>query len=80
MVKGTWEDTILATIQWSHMWHNVSVLHLIENMRLNHDPLERQFTHWLLKLSHGSTVDINTGSGSVAIPCNMVCTDQDDLI
>ena len=80
MVKGTWEDTILATIQQSHMWHNTSILHLTENMRLNHNPLERQFAHWLLELSRGSTIDMNTGSGSVAVPRNMVCMDQDDLI
>ena len=49
-------------------------------MRLNHDPLERQFAHWLLKLGYGSTVDMNTSSGSIAILRNMVCTDQDNLI
>ena len=40
MVKGMREDTILATIQRSRMWRNISVLHLTENMRLNHNPLE----------------------------------------
>jgi hypothetical protein len=80
MVKGTQEDTILATIQQSHMWRNISVLHLTENMRLNHNPLERRFAHWLLELGCGSTIDMNTSSGSVAVLHNMVCMDQDDLI
>jgi hypothetical protein len=49
-------------------------------MRLNNDPLSEQFARWLLDVSHGTTVDANTGSSSILIPHNMICTDQDDLI
>jgi len=62
------------------MWHHISVLHLTENMRLNHNSTEREFAQWLLSLGHGSTVDLDTGTGSISIPSNMVCEDKDSLI
>jgi hypothetical protein len=49
-------------------------------MRLTHDPLSAQFAEWLLDIGRGSTVDANTGCGSISIPHEMVCADQDDLI
>ena len=80
LVHGTREDTVLATVQCSQLWKNISVLHLTVNMRLNHDPLSEQFAHWLLDVGRGTTVDANTGSGCISIPHNMICTDRDDLI
>ncbi|SRR6266851_3411834 len=80
LVKGTHKDTILATIQWSRIWSNVSILCLTQNMCLNRDPLSKQFAEWLLNVGHGSTVDSNTGSRSIPIPHEMVCTTEDDLI
>jgi hypothetical protein len=80
MVHGTQEDTILATVQHSQLWMNISVLHLTINMHLNNNPLSEQFACWLLDVGRGATVDANTGSGSISIPHNMICTDQDNLI
>jgi hypothetical protein len=71
---------VLATIQRSRIWHNITVLHLTENMRLNRDPLSRQFAQWLLQIGHGTTVDTDKGSGSICIPPELVCTDEDQLI
>ncbi len=62
------------------MWRHISVLHLTENMCLNHNSTERDFAQWLLSLGHGSTVDANTGTGSISIPSDMVCEDEDSLI
>ena len=80
MVHGTREDTVLATVQRSQLWTNVSVLHLTVNMRLNNDPLSEEFARWLLDVGRGATVDANTGSGSITIPRTMICANQDDLI
>ena len=49
-------------------------------MRLNHNPQCTEFAQWLLKLGHGNTVDTNMGSGSISLPPNVVCSDQDHLI
>ena len=49
-------------------------------MHLNNDPLSEQFARWLLDVGRGAMVDANTGSGSISIPNNMICIDQDDLI
>ena len=49
-------------------------------MRLTHDPLSAQFAEWLLDIGRGSTVDANTGCGSILILYEMVCADQNDLI
>ncbi len=62
------------------MWHNINVLHLTENMCLNRDPEQREFTQWLLEVGCGMTVDANTRSGLLSIPQSMVCANQDDLI
>ncbi len=75
-----WEDTVQATVQWSCICHNISVLHLIQNVRLNHNAQQIQFTQWLLRLGYGNTIDTNTASGSISLPSNIVCTDQDNLI
>ena len=80
IVHGTREDTILATVQRSQLWTNVSVLHLTVNMRLNNDPLSEEFARWLLDVGRGATVDANTGSGLISIPRTMICANQDDLI
>jgi len=80
IIKVTHEETILATVQWSHLWHNICLLHLKENMRLNHNPQQNQFAHWLLQLGHGSTVDMNTGSASIYLPPNIICKTQANLI
>jgi len=80
IIKATHEETILAMVQWSHLWHNICLLHLKENMRLNHDRQQNQFAHWLLQLGHGSTVDMNTGSASIYLPPNIICKTQADLI
>jgi hypothetical protein len=45
IVHGTREDTVLATVQRSVLWMNVTVLHLTVNMCLSHDPLSQQFSH-----------------------------------
>ena len=79
-MKGTHEDTVLATIQRSRIWSNISILCLTQNMHLNQDPLLKQFTQWLLNIGCGSTVDCNTGSGSIPIPRDMRCTNEEDLI
>jgi hypothetical protein len=80
ITKGTRQETVLATIQRSRIWNNVTVLHLKQNMRLNHNHQERQFAQWLLDVGHGSTVNIGTGSGPITIPHNMLCTDEHALI
>jgi hypothetical protein len=43
MVKATWEETVQATVQQSHVWHDVSVLHLTQNMCLNCNDQQTQF-------------------------------------
>jgi hypothetical protein len=80
MVKALWEDTVLATVQWSHIWHDITVLHLTQNMRLSNNPQQKQFAQWLLELGHGNTVDTNTASGPISPPTNIACADQDVLI
>jgi len=80
IIKATCEETILATVQWSHLWHNICLLHLKENMHLNHDHQQNQFAHWLLQLRHESTVDMNIGSASIYLPSNIICKTQADLI
>jgi len=80
MVKATREETVQATVQRSHIWRDISVLHLTQNMRLNRNDQQTQFAQWLLGLGHGDTVDANTASGSITLPPNIVCTDQADLI
>jgi len=80
MVHGLREDTILATVQRSQLWTNVSVLHLTVNMWLNNNPLSEEFAKWLLDVGRGATVDANTGCGSISIPQTMICANQDDLI
>jgi hypothetical protein len=67
-------------VQHSQLWTNVSVLHLTVNMRLNNDPLSKEFAHWLLDVGHGATVDANTSRGSISIPQTMICANQDNLI
>jgi len=80
IIKATHEETVLATVQRSHLWHNICLLHLKENMCLNHNCQQNQFAHWLLQLGHGSTVDVNTGSASIYLPPNIICKTQANLI
>ena len=42
--RGNKEQIVGASIQRSHLWHHVEVLHLTENMRVDpHDPQSAQF-------------------------------------
>ena len=43
MVKATREETVQATVQRSHIWRDISVLHLTQNMRLNRNDQQTQF-------------------------------------
>ena len=80
MVKASREDTVFATVQRSHIWHNICVLHLTQNMRLHANRHRTEFAQWLLEVGHGNTVNADTGSGSISLPTNIACSNQDDLI
>jgi hypothetical protein len=75
--RGSCEDIIGATIQRSHLWKDVQILHLTQNMRLNNDPDSQVFAQWLLDVGHGRNSDADS---MVTIPDTMITHDLSTLI
>ena len=78
--RGSRSDIVNATIQCSHLWQHLKVLHLRKNMRLNAAHADaQQFAKWLLDIGHGR----NFVAGSniqVLLPPEMTVPDIDALI
>lgn len=76
--KGSREDIINATIQRSPLWESIEVLHLHQNMRIEHgDADAREFAQWLLEVGHGQNM---TSDNQVRFPEYMRVYDAATLI
>ena len=69
--RGNKEQIVGASIQRSHLWHHVEVLHLTENMCVDpHDPQSAQFAQWLSDIGHGKDLPLDH---SITLPQHMIC-------
>lgn len=75
--KGTREEVVDATLQRSHLWHQIEILHLHQNMRLSQTVQDQEFAQWLLDVGHGRNID---DESNVNIPEDMICDTPTDLI
>ncbi|TFY55103.1 hypothetical protein EVG20_g9444 [Dentipellis fragilis] len=84
VVRGTREEIVLVTLQRSNLWQDVEVLHLHQNMRLEHDASTDTFARWLLDVGHGRVPALpncpENVPNAIALPEHMICTSQDNLI
>ena len=51
--KGSHEEILNATITHSHLWNDIHIIHLHQNMHLHDDPQADEFAKWLLDIRHG---------------------------
>jgi hypothetical protein len=75
--KGSREQILNATLTRSHLWNDVHVIHLHQNMRLQADPDSNEFAQWLLKIGHGEHCEDNH---QIQIPEDMRCNDIESLM
>ncbi|PPQ82287.1 hypothetical protein CVT25_008437 [Psilocybe cyanescens] len=76
--KGSREDIVDATIQRSHLWENIEILFLQQNMRLQQGTADvQQFSQWLLEVGHGQNMVNNS---QVRFPEHMRIQDANSLI
>jgi len=70
--KGKKKEQIVgASIQRSHLWHHVKVLHLTQNIHVDpHDPQSIQFAQWLSDVSQGKNLPHDH---SFTLPHHMIC-------
>jgi len=78
MPKGSCEDIVDVTIQWSPLWEHVEILSLQQNMRLQQRTADtQQFSQWLLEVGHDRNMD---NSSQVRFPEHMRIIDENSLI
>ena len=79
VIKGTREDIVQATLQRSHLWNNIQIIHLRQNMQL-HGNNSHAFAQWLLDLGHGRTTHEENMSTSITVPEFMCRRSENKLI
>ena len=77
VVRGSRADIVHATLQHSHIWNNVDVIHLRQNMRLDTSDDSHIFAQWLLDIGHGHSTPLPT---FVTMPDFMCCQNEKNLI
>ena len=80
VIHGTREDTINATLQRSNLWNSIKVLHLRHNMRLDPNLHRQTFSHWLLHIGRGQSLNTTTPAPFITIPQQMYCGNEVELI
>ena len=75
--KGSRADIVGASLRKSHLWNNMTVLKLRQNMRLQKSPQHALFAQWLLDVGHSRNLDTNH---TISLPSTMVTHDEDILI
>ena len=75
--KGSRADIVEDSLRKSHLWNNMTVLKLRQNMRLQKSPQHALFAQWLLDVGHGRNLDTNH---TISLPPTMVTHDEDILI
>lgn len=75
--KGSRKEILNATITHSHLWDDINIIHLHQNMHLRDDPQADEFAKWLLDIGHGRNSDEN---GEINIPQDMCCHDLESLM
>ncbi len=80
IVHGTQEDSIQASLQRSHLWNNMQVLYLCQNMRVDSSPNCEAFFKWLLNVGHGWSSLSQHTSDIISIPESMYCETENNLI
>jgi PIF1-like helicase/DNA helicase Pif1-like protein len=80
--KGTRQDIVFATLNFSNIWNDCKVLRLTKNMRLrpglaNVDEL-REFADWILKVGDGKLGGPNDGEAIIDIPEDILIKDVND--
>ena len=80
VVKGSREDVLQATLQRSHLWNAIEILHFRQNMRLQESDNSNSFAEWLLDIGHGRSTLGQNPSRSITIPDAMLSTSESDLI
>jgi len=76
--KGSHEDIVNATIQRSHLWQNVEILYLHQNMCLDQGSADaQQFAQWLLEVGHGRNMIHDT---QICLPEHMRVNNVELLI
>jgi len=45
--KGSREEILDSTVTRSHLWNDIEIIHLHQNMRLRDDPEAEKFAEWL---------------------------------
>jgi hypothetical protein len=72
--RGSRPQIVGASLQRSVLWHNIKVLHLKINMRLNTADLEeREFAKWQLEVGKGGHTDEN---GNIELPDHFKCPEN----
>ncbi|GAA0154345.1 hypothetical protein LIER_43274 [Lithospermum erythrorhizon] len=66
VLRGTREQTVMASIVQSSLWKNVKIFHLRENMRAHHD---YEFSNFLLWVGDGE--ELVTSNDMIRIPHSM---------
>ena len=74
IVQGSRGRTVGACIQRSVLWGNITVLHLLQNMRLNTTIVaERDFAKWQLEVGEGKHTD---QEANISLPENFKCPEN----
>jgi hypothetical protein len=79
ILKGSRAAIVNASLLKSYLWKHVHVLHLKTNMRVGHDPANRQFADWLLDVGHGRS-NVTAADGTIKLPDEMKCASMAHLI
>ena len=77
VAHGSCQDIVQATLQCSHIWDAVHILHLRQNMRVFTNDHDSSFAEWLLHLGHDRQ---ELSPGSIDLPLFICCKTEDDLI
>jgi hypothetical protein len=75
--KAPREQILDATVTRSYLWSDIQIIHLHQNMRLQHDPEAEEFGNWLLQIGHGLNSDENN---KIDIPSDLRSNDIDSLM
>jgi hypothetical protein len=72
--RGSRPQLVGASLQRSVLWHNIKVLHLKINMRLNtNNAQERDFAQWQLEVGKGGHTDDNC---NITLPDHFKCPEN----
>jgi PIF1-like helicase/Helicase len=79
VVHGDRESIVDASLQYSPLWQQITVIQLHENVRVRLHPDAQHFASWLLDIGHGRTQS-SLQSETIDVPPQMLSRSEADLI